>query len=225
MTSNDLSFPPFQSGWYSSGLGSYRPCHTTYCRIPYESLPLLPEALFQRTLDWLTPLGSDRDPGGMEQSHSEADLMRIVTSAQDLHLVLPQAFIRLLSSPELMKRIPSCTDCYFSLSEKILPCPGNERGYIIRFLNDSQGCLTWYLYITPQGEHSVLVSPVWLDILEEEQVTEEEATQHTYVCAASFEEFMYRFWIENRLWYSIVWNKGQKPLTAEEQRYLAHYTR
>lgn len=59
MTSNELRLPPFQSGWYSSGLGSYRPCQTTYCRIPYESLPLLPESLFRGTLDWLNPFESD----------------------------------------------------------------------------------------------------------------------------------------------------------------------
>jgi len=52
--------PPFPSGWYSSGgLGSFRPCEATYCRVPYESLPPIPAALLQGTLHWLIPL--DRD--------------------------------------------------------------------------------------------------------------------------------------------------------------------
>ena len=215
---------PFPASWHSFGLGPYRPCDATYCRTSYESLPPLSESLLHGTLDWLTPLESDNDLRGMDHHHTDADLEQITTSAQQLNLSLPEAFLQLLSSPTLMERIPSCTDCYFHLSSKIVPCPGSEKGFIIRFLNDSQGCLMWYLYVTSQGEHCILVSHVWLDMLADEQFTEEEVIRSISVCAASFEEFMYRFWIENLIWYDIVWYKGQKPLTTEEKRYLSHYS-
>ena len=55
-------------------------------------------------------------------------------------------------------RIPSCTACYFELPEKIIPFPGDEEGYIIRFLNDQQCVLLWYLYLTRSGKQSILVS-------------------------------------------------------------------
>jgi hypothetical protein len=110
------------------------------------------------------------------------------------------------------------------------PCPGTKENYIIRFLNDSQGCILWYLYLTPQGNHYVLASPLWLDMLHEPDyfdpsLTEEQILKSISICALSFEEFLYRFWLENVLWYKLVWFKGQKPLTEEEQRYVEHYKR
>ena len=47
--------------------------------------------------------------------------------------------------------------------------------------------------------------------------------KNIYVCASSFEEFLYRFWMENILWYKLVWYKGRKPLTEEEKSYLSYY--
>jgi hypothetical protein len=38
-------------------------------------------------------------------------------------------------------------------------------------------------------------------------------------CAGSFEEFVYRFWLENDLWYAL--NGGTMPDGGRE--YLAHY--
>lgn len=221
---------PFQSGWYSFGLGEYRPCNGTYCLYPYKSIPPIPESYFKGKLHWLESLDGDidRDTQRYRRFSSEDHMQRIdelkevVTSAQQSGLSLPDTFLQLMTSPELQDRIPSCTDCYFDLS-KIVPCPGSEGRYILRFLNDQQGCLTWYLYMTPQGEHSVLVSFAFLDLLADEHCTEEEAIKGTYVCSPSFEEFLYRFWLENNLWYKLIWYKGQKTLTEEEEHYLSHY--
>lgn len=47
---------PFELGWWSFDLGSYRPCGGTYCLFPYESLPLIVEP--DETLGWLAPLGA-----------------------------------------------------------------------------------------------------------------------------------------------------------------------
>jgi hypothetical protein len=84
----------------------------------------------------------------------------------------------------------------------------------------------WYLYLTPQGEHCILVSYAWLDSLADpiyNDLTEEEAINGTYVCSSSFETFLYRFCIENIIWYKRIWYEGQKPLTEKEERYLTHY--
>jgi hypothetical protein len=42
----------------------------------------------------------------------------------------------------------------------------------------------------------------------------------TMVVAESFNEFIYRFWIENEIWFAL--NDG-KPLTDEQRRYAEHY--
>src|SRR5215467_12283016 len=74
-------------------------------------------------------------------------MKEIVDSARQLGLSLPDAFLQVMASPDLQDRIPSCTACYFDLPEKIVPCPGSGEGYLIRFLNDQQAVLMWYLYI------------------------------------------------------------------------------
>jgi hypothetical protein len=43
-------------------------------------------------------------------------------------------------------------------------------------------------------------------------------------CARSFSEFLYRFWIENEIWYSITHDEGRRPLTDLQRAYVNHYT-
>jgi hypothetical protein len=42
-------------------------------------------------------------------------------------------------------------------------------------------------------------------------------------CASSFSEFLYRFWIENEIWYSLIDDDSQRPLKTFEQAYVNHY--
>jgi hypothetical protein len=50
-----------------------------------------------------------------------------------------------------------------------------------------------------------------------------EAFQRTLICAQSFEEFLYRFWLENCIWF--VLTDKHRQLTDEEENYLRHYIR
>jgi len=45
---------------------------------------------------------------------------------------------------------------------------------------------------------------------------------NTYVCAPSFEAFVYRWWLESTIYMKLD-GLESAPLTAEEHRYLAHY--
>jgi hypothetical protein len=224
---------PFKLGWWSFDLGTYRPCDGTYCFYAYESVPPLPEP--DGSLRWLGPLDEATDR--KMEIHRNAPEARgmvaeIEAQARGLGLTLPGAFVRLMGSPELQDRIPSCTACYFSLSQKIVPCPASDGGYIVRFLNDQQDVLLWYLYLTPAGESGVLVSPIGLDDIAEEMpgaaLTEEwrrSILANTFVCAPSFAAFIYRFWLENTLWFKLNEGEGNGTWTEEERRYLAHYAR
>jgi hypothetical protein len=193
---------PFKLGWFSFGLWSFRPCKATYCLFPNESIPPIPETAFTGSLDWLHPLEKDIDHEMQEYRHAEEEgicmerLNQLLASAQQLGLSLPEPFVRLMASQELQDRIPSCTACYFDIPEKIVPCPGSENGYVIRFLNDQQFVLLWYLYLNPQGEHCVLVThPRFHDLAESPEYAEpfqseeerQEALKGVYVCAPSFE--------------------------------------
>jgi hypothetical protein len=226
----------FQAGWYSFGLPGYRPCRGTYERYPNGALPPIPEEQFTGQLQWLVPLDSEIDkemqpyrPTPEEQEELMPqwmdDLKSVIASAQHLGLKLPEAFIKLMSSPELQNRIPSCTACYFSLSQLAF-CPGDkEEGYVLRFLHDQQDCIIWHLYLSTRGDECVLASSTYLDLIytnpeEVGSITEEEAVARTWVCAPSFEAFLYRFWLENVIWYNLY---RKKPLSEEQKRYLAYY--
>ena len=151
---------PFKPGWWGTDLGRYRACDGTYCFFPYESLP--PLTNFDGTLSWLGALPDHLD-AQMEVHRNDpserGQIDALADQARQLGLTLPPAFVELMGSSELQDRIPSCTACYFKLSERILPCPAAEQGYILRFLNDQQDVLLWYLYLTPDGDARVLVSP------------------------------------------------------------------
>ena len=250
---------PFEPGWWSFDLGEYRQCDGTYCFFAYDSVPPIDEAQFTGKLEWLGPLdGSIADVMAVHHASDEAlgrlkgNVAKLADQAEQLGLKLPEAFLRLMSSRELQNSIPSCTACYFSMSDAILPCPGSagvrasaasesagtefpqapaaegEDGYIIRFLNDQQDVLLWYLYLTPQGDERVLVSPILLDDFAGPEhaanLTDEwrkAILAHTRVCGPSFEAFLYRFWLENTLWDAL--NEREAPLTDAQERYLAHY--
>lgn len=229
MTQQNQVQMPFQYGWFSFELPGYRDCASTYELYPYESIPPISEELFDGTLQWLTPLDERQSQlmqlyqlPAEERAGNLGKLDNLVRQTQQLGLTLPSAFLRLMSSQELQDQIPSCTACYFDLPEKILPCPGSKTGYIIRFLNDQQDVLLWYLYLTPEGEHCVLVTPLSLDELTGPEYEEQQAqiAQHIFVCAPTFESFIYRFWIENTLWDSL---EVPEALSADQRRYLAHY--
>src|SRR5215467_12943631 len=91
---------PFESGWFSFGLEPYRPCKSTYCLYPYESVPPLPETQFTGTLQWLEPLDRDIDHEMQEYRSSREDrayfidrMETLIESARQLGLSLPEPFV------------------------------------------------------------------------------------------------------------------------------------
>ena len=229
-------FQLFQPGWFSFNLPGYRSCRGTYECYPYDTLPPIPQEQLTGQLPWLLPLDDELEQEmkpyrptpeqrAAEMSPWTDNLKSIVASAQHLGLHLPEAFVRLMSSPALQDRIPSCTACFFTLSELAF-CPGDrQEGYVLRFLHDQQDCIIWHLYLSVHGVECVLASGTYLDLVFTNpdavgNITEAEAVAQTWVCAPSFEAFLYRFWIENAIWFNL---SEQKPLTEEQKRYLSFY--
>jgi hypothetical protein len=220
---------PFRTGWWSFDLGRYRPCDSTYCLWPAESLP--PLRPLDGTLLWLGPLDPSGDP---ELARRGADARERLADVQvqvaRLGLRLPEAYVRLMGAPELQDRIPSCTACEFTFPEAVVPCPGSERGVVVRFLNDQQDVLLWYLYLEPGGEEDVLCSPYdleevagWHDGAGPTADERAGVIANTVVVAPSFEAFIYRFWLENVLWFKLGERAGD--FSDEESAYLTHYER
>ncbi|HEY7831925.1 MAG TPA: hypothetical protein VIG30_00050 [Ktedonobacterales bacterium] len=250
---------PFAFGWYGSELPGYRACDDTYCFFAYDDLP--PLSIPSETLDWLGPLDEATDQQmrpHRDRSKAPGQLPEIEATAGRLGLSLPAPFLRLMASPELQDRLPSGTACYFELGKAIVPYPGSQDGFILRFLNDQQNVLTWYLYLTRDGASTVIVTPYWLENLAGDpgdeapgatmtatmgegpdaptwevksgprynETADPQAIQrvvaNTYVCGPSFVSFLYRYWLENVLFFKLD-DPGNAQLTEEERRYLAHY--
>jgi hypothetical protein len=237
---------PFPWAWTAFELGDVRPCNTTYCEYPYKSLPPIPE--LDGTLSWLGkpgwPESPDESPEQRASHHrltenARGEVRTLVVHAERLGLRLPPAFTRLMSAPDLQARIPEYAGCWFNLYEaQLVPCPDSDDGFVVRFLNDQQDCILWYLYVTRQGDEAVLaVGDPYPDapspFLERLVMPDEDdgpltdkqrqaVLANIYACAPSFEAFVYRWWLEATIYMKLS-GFDNEPLTDEERRYLAHY--
>jgi hypothetical protein len=210
---------PFPTGWYTAGHGKLWNCDQTYCLVPYSSLPLLEQELFRDEFQWLTGLENElQNTMENERGRTTENLDSLIYAAKQVNLRLPHDFIKFMRTPHLQNQIPSCTGCYFDLSDRLITCPNKEDGYLIRFLNDQQTVLMWYLYINQQNDCGVVVAlPRLLDNAISESFDDVFVPQEILFCAPSFEEFLYRFWIENKIWFYM---REGWPLTNEQQKYL-----
>jgi hypothetical protein len=205
----------FQTGWCATDLGDYRPCAGTYERYSYDSIPVLDQARFTGMFDWVDELG-EIDPDAV------AKMEELNRQLAEVGLALPRDFVTFQTHTELSEILDavSVTACWSSVSEKPIPSPVEPGAFLIRFLTDQQDCVMWYLYLRPSGETFVVHSYYSLEDLP----SGEKAAAKIFRCAPSFEQFAYRFWIENRLWSALNESRNE-PLPPELESYIAHYRR
>jgi hypothetical protein len=193
--------------------------------VPHASLPRLGRASDDlKWLDFISPElrqiidgtstlnGDDNQIGNLEN---------IVARAKKLRLNLPEPFLRFMGDACLQAKVSTCTGCFLALSEDFIPLLEAEGHFLLRFLNDSQSCVMWYLYLNPEGNAGVVASPCFFEpklfeVMEYEDLKREELSREACLCADTFTEFLYRFWIENSIWYSL---HGRLPLTPIQEEY------
>ena len=138
-----------------------------------------------------------------------------------------------MTHPELQSRVRSCTDCYLDPGERIVETIGSIPGHLLHFLSDSQSCSHWYLHILPEGASAVLASPNQYGLIVENSNwignpacrldrIDVSGLEFAY-SARSFSEFLYRFWIENEIWFALVDKRKPRSLNALELNYVEHY--
>jgi hypothetical protein len=96
--------------------------------------------------------------------------------------------------------------------------PLADDAHLVRFMRDSQDLLFWYLHLDPQGPPFVVVSSIDFETVG--QVDPEQALRQFWFCAPEFEEFIYRFWMENSIWFA---TSDKKELTTAQLAYARHY--
>ncbi|MEW4570073.1 hypothetical protein AB1L88_19580 [Tautonia sp. JC769] len=229
---------PFPRAWPSIELPGYRdhPELATYSFFAYESLPPVPSEHFRGDFAWLKGQPIHDPPAARWAEDASTRLAALAGEAEAKGLTIPGPFLTFMADPELVGRIRSCTDCYFELPDRLLRPPWDPRAALVHFLSDSQECLLWYLYLDPDSGPVVLASAdIYGDFSEPAPEADPPETLHhdepadadspwdegPWLCSTSFEEFLYRFWIENEIWYAI--SDDERPLTDEERAYAEHY--
>jgi hypothetical protein len=218
------------SVWMSVGLLGFK-WESTYQGYNLDEMPPIPIQL-DDDLAWLCAHGKS----DLENSLAQPDACvrplppaTVVDLAVQLNLTLPPAFIRFMTSSDLQSRVKSCTACYLDPGQRIVETIGSIRGHLIHFLSDSQSCAHWYLHVLHDGQVAVLESDdLYCYLAENAEWIENPACRLDQIdltrqdfrfCAFSFSEFVFRFWIENEIWYAIHGKK--RPLTSLETAYLA----
>ncbi len=219
-------------GWWWSGLPGLEAAGT-YQLIPLERLPKIrPESI--RSWDWIPDVASPLAWSIGDSDDAEAFLR--AASAADV--LVSERFRSFISTPRLRWAIRSGTGCWWSLgrgrgvpvraeianalgfegpSEHLALMayvPGVGR-HVVRFLTDQQDSLFWFLMLG-DDDGAVLVSG--RDLMEEPAATADDV----WKVATTFQEFIYRFWIENEI--SFRTEEGV-PLSEEQQAYLSEAIR
>jgi hypothetical protein len=200
---------PFRLGWFTPATHELWGIQgRTYGFIPHELLPPLPFEGFDGSFSWLPA----RDRRGLEfedRLGSTTGLPQFEDEARQQGLVLPESFKHFVSTPRLYGSVRSSTDCYLEFSPGLIADPAGAGGRMLRFLNDSQCCMLWYLYLGADGTHAVLAS-AWhdQDLDDDERV----AAKRFFACAGSFEEFACRYWLENRIFFRRFEHQARDPL-------------
>jgi hypothetical protein len=217
----------FTRGWWGTGLADYRGCGGTYQAYPEDDVPALSDELFDGTFPWLTPKAAGPDAFYMTDDVPRDRLDAVARRLADAGLSLPRPFVTFMADERSRHAVPSCTSCYWDLVEEPVPSPIEPDARLVRFLNDQQGCLFWSLYLRPGGESFVVCTthphdPPGDD--PDERIGPAEMLADTLWVAPDFERFIYRFWLENVVWFHTVWNRREiADLPERVRRYLAHY--
>lgn len=234
-----MNRPELPRRWMSPGshdLWGRDPTHKTYKAVPYEALPTLLRPSSE-PFAWLriAPARGPRERLKFGQD-GETLLRRvtrgsvgrmveeIVAQAKREGLTVPATYVTFMNDASLQERIPTCTACYLDVPTKLVALPGGQPGRLLRFMNDQQCCVLWYLHLTADGACSVACAEPANDDEDEDEADGETLDDFmklgdVAMCAPNFEEFVHRFWMENTLWFSL-YEKTKAPLTPEQQAYL-----
>lgn len=135
---------------------------------------------------------------------------------------LPKDLTRFLQNGGLRDRLRSATDSYFDLGDAAVTVDG---GRLVHLISDSQWVFHWLLYLGEDGSSAVVGTgfPAGFDLDADEYEDADwlhEEPRYVLV-SGSFAEFIWRWWMDNEIFYRAVVAKAS--LTTEQEAYVAQY--
>ena len=169
----------------------------TYRAFPYGRLPPVPAEALRGDFGYLRRGHALPEAGPSRSSSGDEGLAGIGPGAAALAR-------RAVGRRAPRQRVRSCTDCSFNWPKRIAQAPGGEGGTCC-FYSDSQGCLHWYLYLTPRRYHGVVASGSTQRGAGGEGGLRGggRGAGRDVVLRPSLDEFVYRTWIENEIWFAL----------------------
>lgn len=201
--------------WWGVGL-EQRDTSGTYEAFSYAKQPPLPVERFEGTFDWLA--ASRKWSTG---SPADSDWGDKLAALRARGLRVPAAFERIILDEELKARVPSCTDNFFIGSEDAEEHPLPDGATFLPFYSDSQSCVIWGLRLA-EADH---YAPILAGAPEHPDRDPPEGSPYfsfptLSFCAPSLEAFLYRWWLENSIWFATEFDETRRALTVDEAQYL-----
>jgi len=222
------ALPGLPRVWWATDLPGFREHPTpfaTYSPFPYADLPPI-ERTLDDELQWLrsepvVPLSLGHSQPGDPAPERAATSVELDALLRDAAVELPRVFRTFISDPEPRTHMRSCTAGYLDLAQ--FPVDVGGGGSLIHFLSDQQWVLHWLLYLGGDASEAVVVteSAYGFEADGERLDRWDPADGGLSVCAESFSEFLFRYWIENEIWFRA--SDDESSLTDEQRRYATHY--
>jgi len=203
-------FADLPRGWWFARLPGYRVedgPSSTYNRFDLDAQPAVLDRL-RRGWGWL----ANRRPAALwaiTQDDDGEDRHVLASARLDEvvgHHPVDPALRSFVERPELQRLIRSCTGCHLDLGDFAVPIAG-APGVLCHVLSDQQWARHWLVWCADgQDRGTVLTSTLPYGFDTGDWYPDEVpgridalAGSDLEVCADSFEEFCFRFWIENEL--------------------------
>jgi hypothetical protein len=213
--------------WWFCGLEGLRQLHgpATYGEFELDDQPDVGRP--DESLSWL-----ETQPEHARWNVFDSDAMpqrRVTTAALaelvPSHIALPRALIEFASHPELQRRVRSATGCYLDLGDFLVRA-SHDGAHLLHLVSDQQWVRHWLVYLDEDGNESVVTTsePVGFVLPDDDEweplppeVIPLDGSFDLQVCADSVAEFLFRFWVENELYFT----HGSRKSPGEVKAYAA----
>ncbi|MFO0594632.1 MAG: TIGR02996 domain-containing protein [Myxococcaceae bacterium] len=206
--------------WWGVGLGE-RATSSTYQGFEYARQPPLPLDRLDGTFAWLA---ASPERTSFIDEEDDTQWAPRLASLKQRGFNVPTAFERLMLDADLQRRVPSCTDNTFLSGKRAEEHPQPDGGLFVTFYTDSQSCVLWGLRLGKGSDRYAAVlagAPEYPDTDPPEGEPYFRFPDLTFN-APTFETFVYRWWLENSIWFALNgFGGGKRALTPDEQTYLA----